>query len=68
MFRRAFLPSLYDLYQMLLGVIGLIGVFRILGEYAWVLAVEYAVAGIAAFWIGQGIVALFQKTPRPSLD
>lgn len=67
MLRRAFLPTFFDLYQLFLAVIGMVGVNRILFEYRWVLSVKYALVLVAAFWIGQGLLSLFQSR-NPSLD
>jgi hypothetical protein len=68
MLRRAFLPTFYDLYQMIIAVIGMIGVNRILFGFSWRVSVEYALVTVAAYWVGQGFVALLQKSPKTSLD
>ncbi len=63
MLRRAFLPTFYDLYQLIIAVIGMVGVNRMLFEFSWRLSVAYAAATVAAYWAGQGFVALLQN-PR----
>lgn len=61
MLRRAFVPSLFELYQLLIAVLGMIGVYRILFEYAWVRSTEHAVITMTACWFGRGLVSLFQN-------
>ena len=64
------LPTFYDLYQTLLAIVGMVGVCRILFDFAWLPAVGYAVGTVAAYWAGTGLVSLFQKSAprRPSED
>lgn len=60
----------FELYQTLVAVIGLIAVIHILFEFAWPRAIGYGVITVAAYWVGQGIVALLQRPARhhSSLD
>ena len=68
MLGRTPLPSVYDLYQTLIAIIGMIGVNRILFELPWPRAIGYAVVTVLAYWVGTGLVSLFQKPAKTSLD
>lgn len=68
MLGRTPLPSFYDLYQTLIAIIGMIGVNRILFELPWPRAFGYAVVTVLAYWAGTGLVSLFQKSAKTSLD
>jgi hypothetical protein len=70
MLRHAFVPSFFALYQVFIAVIGMVGAIRILFEYPWLQCFKYGVGILAAFWIGQRIVSLFQnpRSPKTSLD
>lgn len=67
MLRRAFVPTFYDLYQLIIAVIGMIGVNRVLFELPWSQSIPYALTTVAAYWAGQGLVSLLQS-PKTSLD
>jgi hypothetical protein len=60
----------FEMYQTLVAVIGLIAVIHILFEFAWPRAIGYGIITVAAYWVGQGIVALLQRPARrhSSLD
>jgi len=62
------LPTFYDLYQTLLAVIGMVGVCRLLFDFAWPRAIGYAVITVFAYWAGIGLVTIFQKVAKPSAD
>ena len=68
MLGRTPLPSFYDLYQTLIAIIGMVGVNRILFELPWPRATGYAVVTVLAYWVGTGLVSLFQKPAKTSLD
>lgn len=62
------LPTVYDLYQTLIAIIGMVGVCRILFDFAWPPAVGYAVVTVAAYWAGTGLMGLVQRPAKPSTD
>jgi uncharacterized membrane protein len=68
----ASLPTFYDLYQTLLAIIGMIGMCRILLNFAWPQAIAYSVATVMAYWAGTGLTtlcqALLRRPAKPSAD
>ena len=59
--RRSLLPSFYDIYQTIIAIIGMVGICRMLMEFSWTRSIVYSVVTLAAYWLGNGIVALVQK-------
>jgi hypothetical protein len=66
--RRSILPTFYDLYQTLIAIIGMVGVNRILFDFAWSRAIGYALCTVLAYWAGQGLVVLLQRSAKTSAD
>jgi len=66
MLRHAFAYAHYDLYQSFCAAVGAVLVIRILFNYSWQLSAAYGVTTIAAYWLGQGVVALLTRRPHPS--
>ena len=67
MLHRSFIPTFYDLYQMFIAILGMVGVNRVLFGFSWLISVEYAVAAVAAYWIGQSLVGALQNSRKASL-
>ena len=72
MLRRALAQHHFALFQTAVVLIGLVVCLHILCEYPWALCAGYSATGVAAYWVGQGLMGLVQRprTRRPdsSLD
>lgn len=61
---RALVAIHYELYQSFLALVCTVAVLHILLDYTWAHACLYGVVTVAAYWVGQGIVALIQRAAR----
>lgn len=52
----------YPLYVTVLAMIGAVLSIRLLGDYSWREAAFYGVTLVLAFWLGQAVIGLLQKT------
>jgi hypothetical protein len=62
--RLALVAIHFELYQTLLALIATVAVLHILLDYNWPHAAAYGAVTVAAYWVGQGIVALIQRAIR----
>lgn len=56
----------YELYQTFVALLGMVAVIHILCDFAWPRALGYGAITVGSYWVGQGIVTLFQRPTRRS--
>ena len=61
------LRSFYDIYQLVIAVIGMVAIIRILCCLPWANSIGYGIVTVAGYWGGQSIVTLLKKKLNASL-
>ena len=63
-----FSELLFRAYRLVLTVLGTVLCIHILCDYSWSVSAVYGVSTVGSFYLGQGVVSLFQHRERNRRD